>query len=520
MTFAPRADGTDALVVVAAQKPDTLAIVDDRPDGFLRELTFREVNDYVNRIANALMARGFQPGERLLWAGRNCVEAVVIQHAVRKVGGYSIALNHRLQEEEVREIATVSEATFAWAEGSFREIFAKRALPKLRDVVIFDGEPGKGQLSLDDFLSGSSSEEPDFRRSAGCPYDPVLAFTGGTTGKPKGVVRYRLSPEESGMMARLIGDGQGAFMVTGSLTHSGPNGMGNNSLMLGSTLVLQRRFDAEDWVRLVAKYRATNSYSAPYPVRHISNLPKEVAERYDTSCLKTMMAAAAQWPFELKQAFLRAYPQCDLWEVYGSTELASVALLSPADQLRKPGSCGKVLDWVDVQLIDENDELVTEPHKPGVLYARSDSVFHEYLGDPKASAEARRGEFATCGDIAYYDEEGFYYIVDRTKDMVISAGVNIYPREVENAIERHPAIFESAVIGLPDEEWGERLHAVVVAKPDVPVPSEEELVAHCRKHLASYKVPRSFAFTTELPHLLSGKIAKREVRDRCLAEGA
>lgn len=517
MTFAPLADGVDRLAAMAALKPDELAIVDDRPDGFLRQMTFREFNALVNKIANGLRARGFEPGERLLWAGRNCVEVVAIQHACRKVGGYSIALNHRLQEDEVHGIATVSEASFAWAEASFREIFSEGKLPKLRNVVIFEGEPDRGQLSLAEFLAGTSSEEPSSEGASARPFDATLSFTGGTTGRPKGVVRHTLGAQESAFTSRLIGDGEGAFIVTGSLSHSGPNGMANNSMTLGSTVVLQRRFDAEDWIRLVDKYRVTNSYSAPYAVRLIAQLPDEVFGRYDTSCFSTMMAAAAQWPFELKQAFLKRFPHCDLWEVYGSTELASVTALEPQDQLRKPGSCGKVLDWVDVQLIDENDQAVTEPHETGVLYVKSECIFHDYLGDPEASAAARRGDYATCGDVAYFDDEGYYYIVDRVKDMVISAGVNIYPREIENTLEGHPGVFESAVIGLPDEEWGERLHAVVVWRQSEPPASADDLREFCRERLATHKVPRSFEFVDELPHLLSGKISKRDVRERCIA---
>jgi fatty-acyl-CoA synthase/long-chain acyl-CoA synthetase len=370
---------------------------------------------------------------------------------------------------------------------------------------------------MDDFIAGCSADEPPPRAASERAFDPILSFTSGTTGRPKGVVRYTLGPAEARMQSELIGNGDGAFIVTGSLSHSGPNGMANNALLLGATVVLQRRFDAEDWMRLVDKYRVTNSYSAPYPVRHISQLPAEVASGYDTSCFTTMIAAAAQWPFELKEAFLAAFPGCSVWELYGSTELASITVMRPEEQLARPGSCGRLVEGVEVELVDEAGKVVTEPGVPGVLYATSESVAADYLGDHDAFLEASRGDFLTAGDVAYFDEDGFFFIVDRTKDMVISAGVNIYPREVENALESHPGVFESAVVGLPDEEWGERLHAVVVAARGEK-PTEEELIAHCREHLATHKVPRAFEFVDELPHLLSGKVAKREVRERILAE--
>jgi fatty-acyl-CoA synthase/long-chain acyl-CoA synthetase len=286
---------------------------------------------------------------------------------------------------------------------------------------------------------------------------------------------------------------------------------------LGQTVVLQRRFDAEDWLRMLEKYRCTSTFSAPTPIRMICHLPEEVKARYDRSSMRIMIANAAPWSFALKEAYLRDFPAESLFEVYGSTELGVNTILRPEDQLRKPGSCGRASPGVELVLIDDDGNEVREANRPGELFVRSRSVFHTYhKAEDKYEAE-RRGDLHTVGDVAYFDEEGFYYICDRKKDMIISGGMNIYPAEIEAALERHPRIYDVAVFGIPSEEWGESVHAVVVGKPGE-VPTEEEVVAFAREHLAGYKIPRSVSFVDELPRTGSGKILKRVLREPFWAE--
>jgi fatty-acyl-CoA synthase/long-chain acyl-CoA synthetase len=433
---------------------------------------------------------------------------VAIQHAARKAGGFSISLNHRLTKREVHSIVRVAEPTFVWTDAAFRELFMRDELPSVRDVVVFGGEPIPGQTAAAEFVAGSSGDEPKPRESERSGFDPILIFTSGTTGLPKGVVRYGLGASEIELQTGLLGGGDGVFIVTGSLSHGGPNGMANNSLLIGGSVVLQHVFDASDWLRLVEKYGVTNSYAAPFPVRHICGLPEEVKRRYDGSSLNTMIAAAAQWPHSLKEAFLDSFPDCALWELYGSSELATVTVQAPEDQLRKPGSCGRPAPGVEILLIDDDDQVITEPHRPGVLYARSDSVYRSYLGDEEAYEKSLRGEFATVGDVAFFDEDGFYTICDRQKDMLISGGANIYPKEIENVLESHADIFESAVIGLPDAEWGERPHAFVVLNAEARLGSDE-ILSFCRENLASYKVPDSVDAARAGCALAQGSITSR-----------
>jgi fatty-acyl-CoA synthase/long-chain acyl-CoA synthetase len=283
--------------------------------------------------------------------------------------------------------------------------------------------------------------------------------------------------------------------------------------MLGNLVIIQRRFDAEDWLRLVDRYGVTTTFSAPTPIRMVCALPADVKARYDRTSMRRMIANAAPWSLALKQMYLADFPEDSLWEVYGSTELGIDTVLEPADQLRKPGSCGKPAPGVEIRLYDEAGGVVqgTGPEHTGELYVRSASVFADYYKQHDKFLEDQREGFQTVGDIAYRDDEGYYYIADRKKDMVISGGMNIYPAEIEAALEAHPDIYEVAVFGIPSEEWGESVHAVVVVRPGAAM-TEDDVVAYARQHLAGYKIPRSVTWADELPKTGSGKLLKRELR--------
>ena len=284
-------------------------------------------------------------------------------------------------------------------------------------------------------------------------------------------------------------------------------------LTLGQTIIIQRKFDPEDWLRLVDKYQVTSTFSAPPPIRLVCALPAEVKARYDRSSMRIMLANAAPWSFALKQAYIADFPPGSLWEIYGSTELGVNCILEPGDQLRKPGSCGKPAPGVEIRLLDAdgNEVTGTGPGHPGELYVSSAAVFSEYYKQPGSYRAGRHGGFHTVGDVAYRDEQGYYYICDRKNDMIISGGMNVYPAEVEAALEQHPGIFDVAVFGIPSERWGEQVHATVVRAPGAS-PSEADVISYARQHLAAYKCPRSVSFTGELPRTGSGKLLKRELR--------
>jgi fatty-acyl-CoA synthase/long-chain acyl-CoA synthetase len=341
-----------------------------------------------------------------------------------------------------------------------------------------------------------------------------MIYTSGTTGKPKGAVRHSRDDSSAIALSTLIGyTPDDVYLTTGPLWYSGPSAFMGIGLALGQTIIIQRRFDPQEWLRLVDTYRVSSTFSAPTPIRMVCALPQEVKDRYDRSSMKRMLANAAPWSFALKQRYLADFPADSLWEIYGSTELGVNCVLEPRDQLRKPGSCGRPTPGTEIRLLDSegNEVTGTGPEHPGELFVRSGQVFAEYYKQPDSYEAARQGDFHTVGDIAYRDDEGYLYICDRKNDMIISGGMNIYPAEIEAALEQHPAIYDVAVFGIPSPEWGEAVHATVVVAPGSSL-SDADIMAYGREHLAGYKVPRSIAFTDELPRTGSGKILKRQLR--------
>jgi fatty-acyl-CoA synthase/long-chain acyl-CoA synthetase len=507
---------TDILARLAAALPRKPALIDDRPGGVLRQLDFAGLNAEVNRLANALRAHGFGRGDKIVWCGMNSIGVVRVMSAARKIGAAAVPLNYRLTAEEAAYVLNDSDAAAVYADAELAPLM-HQVRPQCKDVRewwIFDGAAPDGMLEADALMAEASDAEPPAERDDLPPAETII-YTSGTTGKPKGAVRRGLGdPEQVRRMIELIGyRPDDVFLTTGPLYHSGPGGFMALGLLMGMTVVLQRKFDPGDWLRLVERWRVTTTFSAPTPIRMVCNLPDAVKRRYDTSSMKRMIANAAPWSYALKLAYLADFPEDSLWEVYGSTELGVNTILAPADQKRKPGSCGKPAPTVEIKLFADDGNEVTKPGVPGELFVRSRTVFETYYKASDKYEEDRRGEFHTVGDVAYFDDDGFFFICDRKKDMIISGGMNIYPAEIEAALEHHPAILDVAVFGVPNEEWGESVHALVVPKPGERLEAAD-VIAYARTHLAGYKIPRAVSFTDEIPRTGSGKILKRVLREQ------
>jgi acyl-CoA synthetase (AMP-forming)/AMP-acid ligase II len=506
----------DFLTSYAESQPDKPAVIDDQGSGEPVCWTYRELEEHSNRLANALASLGVTPGDKVLWCGPNSPQIVAAIGATRKLGTVSVPLNYRLTADEARYVINHSDASVAYVDAEHAPMFARLRdrLDRLKHVIVFGGEAPAGMLG-EEFLAAAPADPP--AAAADDIGSATMIFTSGTTGKPKGAVRTARpggpDPAAVGLILLIGYTPDDVYLTSGPLYHSGPWGFMGGALALGQTVIVQRKFDPEDWLRLVHTYRVSSTFAAPAPIRMVCNLPADVKERYDRSSMKRMIANAAPWSFALKQQYLADFPAESLWEVYGSTELGVDCVLEPKDQLRKPGSCGKPAPGVEIRLLDEagNEVTGTGPDHPGELFVRSTGVFEEYYKQRDSYDESTRGEFHTVGDIAYRDDEGYFYICDRKSDMIITGGMNVYPAEIEAALEQHPEIYEAAVFGIPSEDWGEAVHATVVPRPGASL-TADEVVAFSREHLAGYKIPRSVTFIDELPRTGSGKVLKRTLR--------
>ncbi len=504
----------DTLSIYTQSQPGKPGVIEDKPDGSVVMWTYAELEARANRVANLLLSLGAGPGKKVLWCGPNSPEVVAVMNAARKIGAVAVPLNYRLTPEEARYVIDHSDAEIAYVDYEHAPMFAalRGQLEKVRYIIAVGGPAPDGMLTDAD-IAAAPAGVPDVGDAAGT--GGTMIYTSGTTGKPKGAVRSGgPDPEILGALLNLFGyRPDDIYLTSGPLYHSGPSAFMGASLLYGQTVIVQRRFDAEDWLRLVDKYKVSSTFSAPALVRMICALPSEVKDRYDRSSMRVMIANAAPWSHALKQQYVADFPPESLFEIYGSTELGVDTVLLPADQMRKPGSCGKPAPGIEIMLVDVDGTEVsgTGPGNPGEVFVRSKSAFDAYYKNEASYAANSHGDFHTVGDIGYWDDEGYLYICDRKSDMIISGGMNVYPAEVEAVLEQHPGIYDVAVFGIPSQEWGEAVHATVVRSPGSSL-TGAEITAFAREHLASYKVPRSVDFTSELPRTGSGKLLKRQLR--------
>ncbi len=506
----------DFLTAYSITQGDKPAVIDDRPYGTVTTLTYGQLNEQANRLANVLLDLGANPGDtKVVWCGPNSPGLVVMINAARKLGVTAVPLNYRLSDQEAVYVTDHCDATIVYADAELAPMFdrIRGELPKVRHFLVFDGAAPEGMIDADAAVAAASAAEPQV--AAATEAGATMIYTSGTMGKPKGAFRRGSgNPTQIVAMLMLIGyTPADVYVPTGPLYHSGPGGFFAIAQALGQTVVLQRKFDPEDWLRLVDTYKVTSTFSAPTPIRMVCNLPAEVKAKYDVSSMRRMIANAAPWSSTLKHMYLADFPADSLYEVYGSTELGVNCILKPEDQLRKPGSCGQPAPMVEIKLFDNDGTEVTGtgPEHTGELFVKSPSVFADYYKQHDQFLQDQRQGYQTVGDIAYRDDEGYIYICDRKKDMIISGGMNIYPAEIAAALEAHPDVLEVAVFGVPSEEWGETVHAVVVVR-DGATMTQEDVIGHARQHLAGYKIPRSVTWSKELPKTGSGKLLKRDLR--------
>ncbi|MBA2283763.1 MAG: AMP-binding protein [Actinomycetota bacterium] len=496
---------TDVLALHAAATPDKAAIIDGDA-----VTTYAELNARVNRLANGLAALGAARGERAVWCGPNSASVLAFLHAARKIGLVAVPAAYRFTAEELQYVVDNSDATLVVVDAEHAEKVAavRDQLPEVAEVVVFGGEPFDGARRWDDVVGLGGDDEP---AAAGESSGATMIYTSGTTGKPKGALRTTTDAELTATLLQLLRlqPGNEVHITTGPLYHSGPLAWASLTHALGGTVVLLRHFDAERWVDLVREHRVTNTFTAPTQLKRIVALPDEVLARADLSSMRSLVANAAPVPYALKQEIVAKLGDHFLFEVYGSTELGVDAVLPPEDQLRKPGSCGKPYGSVQVKIVgdDGSEQPVGEP---GELFVSTTAALDGYHRTTEQVTDL--DGWKSVGDVGYLDEEGYLYICDRKKDMIISGGVNIYPAEIEAVLHAHPDVMDAAVFGVPSDEWGESVHAVVQPRDGHEI-DLDALGAYATEHLAGFKRPRSWEVRESLPRTESGKLLKRVLRD-------
>jgi fatty-acyl-CoA synthase len=484
-------------------------------------MTFREWNARASRLANALVGLGLTKGDRVAVLAYNCVEWLEIYAATAKAGLIAVPINFRLTADEIRYIVeNCGAAAFIVQDDLLDPV--ERARPDFvvpaRNFIHF-GAPTcpPGYRAYEDLVAAASDGEPavDVR-----PADPwTLMYTSGTTGKPKGAIRSHRGGAQLSVITEVeMGFGRhDAALLVMPMCHA------NSLYFFGAfaycgaacTVYSRKSFDPEHLLRTLGDSGA--SFTSLVPTHYIMMLalPAAVRAKYKMDRVTKLLVSSAPARRDTKLAIMEYFRNSGLFELYGSTEAGWVTMLHPQDQLTKLGSVGReCVGSAPIRLLDPAGNEVSDGES-GELYSRNPYTFDGYWRLPDKTAEAFRDGYCSVGDLARRDPDGFYYLVDRKSNMIISGGENVYPSEVENLIGSHPHVKEVAVIGVPDPKWGERVHAVVVAHAGAAV-TEAELVAWCRDRIAGYKRPRSVAFIRDddMPRTATGKVLHRVLKAR------
>ena len=475
-----------------------------------RTVDFATLHRRANQAAHIVAGLGCGAHDRVAIMSYNSLLYVEVAHALRRLEAVIVPINYRLRGAEVAYVLRDCGAKAVFADAAHAPVVADATgmLDAAPRAVALEGEAQAGWLDYGALMQ-SAPQEPAADASSATIGAPMI-YTSGTTGHPKGT--WRPQGLDIANLLELIAiwnlGAADVHLVCGPLYHSAVALLSALHQVVGARLVIQPKFDAAEALELIAKHRVTTTFMAPTLLHRLTD--EQEARPRDVSSLRAVMMSAAPCPYALK---VRAEASIGrvLWEFYGATETGVNTMLRPEDQLRKPGSCGQAMPGQDIRLVRE-DGGDAAPGEPGELMVRT-TWLAEYFGQPEATASRLHGGYFSVGDVAYRDAEGFYFICDRSTDMIISGGVNVYPAEVEAVLASHPAVMDVAVIGVPDDRWGESVKAVVQLRPGAGA-GEAELIAFCAERLAGYKKPRSVDFVDVLPRDAAGKLLKRLVRER------
>jgi acyl-CoA synthetase (AMP-forming)/AMP-acid ligase II len=507
------------LKVNAKRFPNTIALQDSE-----RAFTYPETNRRVNKLAHSLVSLGLDKGDKVAVLLENSIEIVEVYLATAKTGLVIVPINFRLVGPEVEYIVNNSDAQALIVHDEFTPT-VDAIKPDLKNIgpdnYLVVGERREGYRRFEEFVQEAPESEPETKVA---PEDAwILIYTSGTTGQPKGVVRSH----ESHIAFYLINAVDFGFnehdvcLNIMPLCHINSTFFTFTFTYIGGTAYIHsaRSFRPEEILEIIERERITFISLIPTHYSLILNVSEE-ARRRDVSSIRKLLCSSAPVRKEMKLAIMEFFPGVQLYEAYGSTEAGIVTILKPEGQMRKLGSIGVESLGTDfVKILDERGNEVGVG-EVGELYSRGPMLFDEYYKLPEKTAASFKGEWFSAGDMARRDEDGFYEIIDRKDNLIITGGEHVYPSEVEKVIGSHPAVFDVAIVGLPHEKWGEAVTAFVVPKDLDRPPTEEEIIAFCRDRVAGYKRPKAVYFISpqEMPRTGSGKILHRALRERAAGD--
>ena len=498
----------------AKKFPETYALKDKE-----RGLTYPELNKRVNKLSNSLLSLGLTKGDKFAVLLENGIEIVEAYLAAAKTGLIIVPVHFRFVGREIVNIMDNSDAKAFIVHDEFVPIIdpIKKDLKNVTsDRYIVVGKKKKGYIEYEEFIKDSQDTEPE--TDVDCKDTWIILYTSGTTGTPKGVVRSH----ESYIAFFLINAVDFGFNEHDICLNVMPLYHVNSTfytflfLYLGGTAYIHpaRHFRAEEILEIIEREKITYISLIPTHYNLILNASED-AKKHDVSSIRKLLCSSAPVTKTMKKEIMKFFPGVELYEAYGSTEAGLVTLLKPKDQMRKLGSIGyEALGTDCVKLLDENGNEVGY-NEVGELYSRGPMMFDEYYKMPEKTSESFIGEWFSAGDMATRDEDGFYYIVDRKDNMIITGGEHVYPTEVQEIIVTHPDVFDVAVIGLPHEKWGEQVTAVVVPKEKSKL-DENTILKYCRNKISGYKRPKRVIFIKDqdMPRTPTGKILHRVLRER------
>ena len=498
----------------ATVKPHADAVIDATTGA---KLSWQELDQRSNQVAQLLYARGLRPGDHISLLMQNDLAFFEIAWAAYRSGLYITCINRYL---------TADEAAYIINDSNSKALFTADALaiagelPNLTNQCsqrFITGATTAGYESYEAVLEG----QPD-TPLAEQPAGDAMLYSSGTTGQPKGIKRPLSGEHISGGFPGLeVNNPYGInaetiYLSPAPLYHAAPFGYCMRTLALGGQIVMMQRFDPELSLKYIEHYRVTHSQWVPTMFVRMLKLPQEARHRYDLSSHRCALHAAAPCPVEIKQQMMTWWGPI-LWEYYAGTERNGSTVIGPEEWLAHPGSVGKAHSGV-LHICDE-DGTEQKPGDEGMIYFEQPTMAFEYHNAPEKTLSATHpthANWSSLGDVGYVDAEGYLYLTDRKAYMIISGGVNIYPREIEDALILHPSVEDVAVFGVPNPDFGEEVKAVV--QPSQGVAHDQHLVddlmSFAKQHLAAYKIPRSIDFTDELPRLPTGKLYKRLLKDK------